>query len=98
VGEERKRLYLTQEELGARGGVRQQSQYLYEKGERKPDSGYLAAVAAAGVDVLYVVTGVRSQPLPPDNELPEDEKALLTAYRVHRQHVCVRQVPARPPQ
>lgn len=37
------------------------AQINYEKGKRKPDAEYLAAIAAAGVDVLYVLTGQRSQ-------------------------------------
>jgi len=57
--EERHKLALTQTELGAVGGVRQLAQSLYEQGKRKPDIAYLAAVAAAGVDVLYVITGKR---------------------------------------
>ena len=51
--EERERLGLNQEGFGQLGGVRKQAQLLYEKDERKPDSDYLVAVAAAGVDVLF---------------------------------------------
>jgi len=58
--EERKRLSLTQTALGAVGGVRVQAQLLYEQGKRKPDIDYLSAIAAAGVDVLYVITGRRN--------------------------------------
>jgi len=54
--EERERLGLNQEGFGQLGGVRKQAQLLYEKDERKPDSDYLVAVAAAGVDVLFVLT------------------------------------------
>jgi len=55
--EERNRLALTQTALGAIGGVLVQAQRLYEQGKRKPDSDYLSAVAAAGVDILSVITG-----------------------------------------
>jgi len=55
--EERKRLGLTQEALGQLGSVRRQAQLLYEKDLFVPDANYLAAIAAAGVDVLYVITG-----------------------------------------
>jgi len=58
--EERKRLGLTQESLGQIGGVRKQAQLLYEKDSFVPDANYLAAIAATGVDVLYVLTGKRS--------------------------------------
>lgn len=58
--EERNRLGLSQEAFGAIPGVTKQAQIRYEKGERHPDTLYLAAIAAAGVDVLYVLTGQHS--------------------------------------
>lgn len=58
--EERERLGKTQVEMGEIGGVRKQSQHLYEKGERAPDSNYLEKVCAAGVDVTYLFTGAQS--------------------------------------
>ncbi len=64
--QERERTGLSQTEFAAiadRAGVAgatRQSQSLYEKGKRMPDAGYLAAIAVAGVDVLYVLTGQRS--------------------------------------
>lgn len=64
---ERVRLGLNQTEMGEIGGVAKNTQHNYEKGERNPDSAYLAAVAAAGVDVLYVLTGQRT---------PQAEQAL----------------------
>ena len=79
--EERERLGLSQEALGAVGGVRKQAQHLYESGARKPDMDYLTAVASAGVDVLYVLTGQRSQPVPPAQELPRQEQEWLALYR-----------------
>lgn len=54
---ERLRLGLSQDAFGAIGGVRKQAQIKYEKGERRPNTEYLAAIAAAGVDVDYVLTG-----------------------------------------
>ena len=54
---ERKRLGLSQAAIGAIGGVTKKTQVLYESGERSPDAQYLSAVAQAGVDVLYVLTG-----------------------------------------
>lgn len=55
--EERKRLGLTQEELAIIGGVKVNAQSIYERGVRVPNVIYLANIAKAGVDVLYVVTG-----------------------------------------
>ncbi len=63
--QERERIGLSQTEFAAiadRAGVAgatRQSQSLYEKGKRMPDAGYLAVVAAAGIDVSYVLTGQR---------------------------------------
>lgn len=58
--EERKRLAMDQASFGAIGGVKALAQHTYESGKRSPDAKYLAAVAAVGADVLYIVTGVRS--------------------------------------
>ena len=63
--EERERLGFNQTEFAAKAGASKNSQYNYEKGERSPDAGYLAAVAEQGVDVFYVVTGNRL-PMPAD--------------------------------
>lgn len=58
--DERVRLGLSQSELAAVGGVSKMTQLNYEKDVRSPDADYLGAVAAKGIDVLYVVTGTRS--------------------------------------
>jgi len=58
--EERTRLGMTQDALGQIGGVRVQAQRLYEQDKFSPNGNYLAAVANAGVDVLYVITGHRT--------------------------------------
>ena len=80
--EERERLGLSQEALGAVGGVRKQAQHLYESGARKPDMDYLTAVASAGVDVLYVLTGQRTGgAAAPAPALAPDEEILLDNYR-----------------
>ncbi|ACY32439.1 helix-turn-helix domain-containing protein [Comamonas thiooxydans] len=76
--EERERLGLNQEGFGQLGGVRKQAQLLYEKDERKPDSDYLVAVAAAGVDVLFVLTGRRQSDLPAGDV---SEQLLLENFR-----------------
>ena len=58
--EERERLEMTQEQLGSVGGVLKRALIRYEKNERMPDAAFLSAIAAAGVDVLYVLTGQHS--------------------------------------
>jgi transcriptional regulator with XRE-family HTH domain len=75
--QERQRLGLSQEEFARLGGVQKRAQIHYEKGERKPDTDYLAAVAAAGVDVRYVITGQRLTPS--EHELDRRMKAVFDA-------------------
>lgn len=58
--EERERLGLSQSVLGDIGGVKKRAQINYESGERSPDAVYLRGVAQVGVDVQYVLLGVRS--------------------------------------
>lgn len=79
--EERERLGLSQEKFGALGGVLKRAQINYEKGERHPDSAYLAAIAAAGADVLYILTGSRSHPIPAVTATDPAEQVLLDSYR-----------------
>ncbi|MBV1788729.1 helix-turn-helix domain-containing protein [Marinobacterium sp. D7] len=70
--EERIRLGKSQEAFGAIGGVARNAQHNYEKGARQPDIGYLAAIAAAGADIQYIITGIRSEisyPTPSSAEL-----------------------------
>ena len=81
--EERERLGLNQVEFGSIGGVKKLAQINYEKGERHPDSAYLAAIAAAGADVLYILTGQRaggaSAP-PPPRAVSEGDRVLLDNF------------------
>lgn len=74
--EERERLGLNQADFAACGGATRKTQYNYEAGERAPDGGFLAAIAAAGADVQYILTGIRSSAA-----LAPDEQALLAGYR-----------------
>lgn len=77
--EERARLGLNQGDFAAVANVSKTTQFNYEKGERSPDAAYLEAVAAAGVDVLYVLTGRRAGLS--ETGLAEDESTLLNQYR-----------------
>ena len=52
---------MTQRVFGDIGGVEPNAQGRYESGERTPKADYLAAVAARGVDALYVLSGVRAR-------------------------------------
>ena len=51
--EERERLAHTQDSFAALAAIGKRALIHYEKGERSPDAQFLAAIAAAGADVLY---------------------------------------------
>jgi transcriptional regulator with XRE-family HTH domain len=59
IREERKRLGFTQADFAKAVGVHCNSQSNYENGKRYPDTAYLSAIGAVGVDVGYVTTGSR---------------------------------------
>jgi transcriptional regulator with XRE-family HTH domain len=71
---ERSRLGLSQTEMGKLGGVVMSTYRLYEANSRNPDSEFLGKLYVAGVDVLYVLTGVRNS-----SELTNEQSAVLTA-------------------
>ena len=70
------------ERAGVPGATRQ-SQAKYEKGLATPGAAYLAAIAAAGADVLYILTGQRaggaSAP-PPPRAVSEGDRILLDNF------------------
>ena len=73
--QERRRLGLSQREMGQIGGVAANAQGKYESGDRLPKADYLAALAGAGVDVLYVLTSRHSPIMQIDNALARIERA-----------------------
>lgn len=72
--EERKRLGLNQDQIAETGGVAKRTYCNYESGEREPMAGFLAAIAAAGADVQYILTGIKAAPI------SERQKSLLDNY------------------
>ena len=74
---------MSQQALAERCGITARSQRNYESGERLPDAAYLAAIAAAGADVLYILTGQRaggaSAP-PPPRAVSEGDRILLDNF------------------
>lgn len=78
--EERHRLGLTQAELAKIGMVSKRSQVFYEQG-RSPAADYFPAIAGAGVDILYVLTGERRDglPTPSADRLPPRLRERLAA-------------------
>lgn len=83
--QERKRLGLKGGELADIGGVSAVSQSSYENGKQVPGATYLAAIAAVGVDVMYLLTGERSG----DSPLTEEDRMLLFLY--HKATPALRQ-------
>lgn len=59
LASERRRLGKTQSEFAALVGTDSQKQSLYETSKRELRGDYLSAIAAVGVDVLFVLTGSR---------------------------------------
>lgn len=80
--EERERLGYNQTDFAALAGASKHAQINWEKGVAAPNAVALGAWAAAGLDVLYVVTGQHAgggtSALP---ALAPDEAALLDNYR-----------------
>lgn len=79
IRRERERLELTQTELSDLLGTTRKTQFNYETDARRPDADYLAALAAAGADVRYVLTGQASPP--PQVVLSAEERLMLDYFR-----------------
>ena len=67
--------------MAAQLGATKRSVINWEGGAALPGAEVLARYAAAGADVLYILTGQRSQPVPPAQELPRQEQEWLALYR-----------------
>ncbi|MGZ8285371.1 MAG: helix-turn-helix domain-containing protein [Allosphingosinicella sp.] len=76
LAEERKRLGLKQAEFASLVGTDVPKQSLYENDRRELRADYLSRLAAAKVDVIYVLTAKRSE----GAWLGEDASQLLSAY------------------
>lgn len=57
-------------------GATRQSQAKYEKGLAAPSAAYMSAIAGAGADVLYILTGERGGVV-----LTAEERQLLTLFK-----------------
>lgn len=66
--EERTRIGISQEEMADLGGVSKKTQYRNEKNMAALDLNYLKRLQDAGVDVFYVLTGMRAAGSPPATE------------------------------
>ena len=59
IKEERTRLDLNQPDFGAIAGASKRTVIEWEKDNSSPTAVQLSALASAGVDVTYVITGIR---------------------------------------
>lgn len=76
LAEERKRLGLKQAEFAGLVGTEAPKQSLYENGRRELRADYLARLAEADVDVVYILTGRRNA----GEWLEHGPSELLSAY------------------
>ncbi len=74
---------MSQSGLAEIAAVNRATQGAWERGDQTPSAEFLAKFAAVGVDVLYVVTGVRAQQPPVlEAHLTHEEISLLEDYRL----------------
>lgn len=73
---ERQRLQLTQERMAELGGVRKNTQCLYEAGRNSPDAEYLQRLEAIGLDIHFLFYGERNR-----KTLAISEQAILGMYQ-----------------
>ncbi|ENO98628.1 putative transcriptional regulator [Thauera phenylacetica B4P] len=78
LAEERERLGLTQEEMAKAGGVAKRTYCNYENGDREPPSSFLGRLKEVGVDVGYLLLGVRQFD---SLGIDASEERLLSLYR-----------------
>lgn len=76
---ERERLGYNQTAFAEIAGATRKTLFNWETGVGSPNADALAAWSALGLDVLYVVTGERAQPV--TQQLPADEQMWLDCYR-----------------
>ncbi|RKR66319.1 helix-turn-helix protein [Acidovorax sp. 94] len=79
--EERERLGLSQPAFAAVAGTSKQTLFSWETGKTAPDGFQLSALATAGADVLYILTGQRAGGVKPAPTLTADEETMLNYFR-----------------
>lgn len=77
--EERERLNLSQTALGELANAAKRTVIDWEKGVSSPNAVQMSALAAAGADVLYILTGQRMAGAVP--ALSRDEAIVIDHYR-----------------
>ncbi|WP_353888323.1 helix-turn-helix domain-containing protein [Pseudomonas alliivorans] len=76
---ERRILGLSQAQLAFLGGVQPNAQCNYENGSRCPRADYLMSLANVGMDVQFILMGVRSFPGPA--QLSSAESTIIRSLR-----------------
>lgn len=85
--EERKALGLSQDQAAQMVGVTREHWGRCERGLAVPGGEVLAALVWKGVDVAYVLTGQRAQPIRAAGTLSEGDKKLLENFHAAPQQV-----------
>jgi len=85
--ESRNELGLSQAALAEKLGVTKRSVINWEGGSASPSAEILAKYAQIGVDMVYILTGERSRPVPPKYTAPPEEEWLLDTYRLSSEEV-----------
>lgn len=80
IKSERERLGLTQPGVAALTQVGKTTVINWEKGASSPTALQLEALSQAGFDVLYIITGLRSQAVTAQASLPPRLQALVSNY------------------
>ena len=84
IRSERERLEMSQPQFAKIAGTTKQTLFSWESGKTFPNAEQIASLADAGVDVMYVVTGHRSQAAPPPEPavtLNRKERAFWDMYK-----------------
>ena len=77
---ERKTLGLSQAQLAMRTGIQTNAQGHYESGLRLPRADYLECLCTIGIDVQFILLGVRAPVT--QGELSRDESAVIQSFRI----------------
>lgn len=80
LAEEREKLWATQQEAADFFGISRVTWGQCERGNATPSGDVLAGLAQNGADVLYILTGQRSQAVPEQATLSPRQRALLDNY------------------
>lgn len=85
--EERERLKFTQVALAKVAGLGRLTQIAYEDETAYPRTTYLSAVATAGVDILYLLFGIRQHDLVPTT----DDEIIAKAFDMVESYVATQE-------